>query len=118
MRTRRRGPHDRQMSFFDERRHEKTSPKPPADLQPTSRMAAKVAAPHVEQDLQRIVALLTARSDGLTYDAISEALNIPLQTVCWRMKDLRDLGRIAKSGQRAKTRSGASAVVWILIKEV
>jgi hypothetical protein len=89
-------------------------PKKHVPLQPTSVAAAKVAEGHVARDERLILDYLRAHPQGTTYDGLSLALTIPLQTICWRMNGLRKAGQVIDSGKKGKTRTGATAIVWVL----
>ena len=82
----------------------------------TSRAAAESIEPHL-QYLQTVVLREYAHSpQGLTCDDVERLTSLRHQTASARVKELRDMGKIVDSGRRAKTRSGRSAVVYVVSK--
>jgi predicted ArsR family transcriptional regulator len=49
---------------------------------------------------------------GLTCDEVEQILGLKHQTVSARIRELYALERLVESGERRKTRSGRSAIVW------
>jgi N6-adenosine-specific RNA methylase IME4 len=80
----------------------------------TSEAAAESVAGNVEA-LRAIVfdCICSAGERGRTCDAIERRLQMLHQTTSARVRDLALMGKIKDSGQRRKTRSGRSAVVWV-----
>ena len=52
--------------------------------------------------------------NGLTMDEISHSIPMKIQTVCYRMRDLRRLGLVTDSGEKRLTRGGRKAIVWMV----
>ncbi len=50
---------------------------------------------------------------GATNEEVATALGMKIQTVCPRMKELREAGQLVDSQLRRETDSGRQAVVWI-----
>lgn len=64
------------------------------------------------QCFDEIQVVCDSGSHGLTVDQLEQLLNRSHQSVSARVNELRDKGWVVDSGERRKTRSGRSAIVW------
>ena len=88
-------------------------PAPFARRSPTSRAAARRAEEKAPSYRAHILGFMVARgTGGATNDEIADALDIPIQTVCPRMCELRGQGLVIESAETRPTRSGRHARVW------
>lgn len=80
----------------------------------TSRAAAEQIEPR-RPNLRGLVLdfVRACQYRGATIDEITLHLKMQMQTVCARRNELGKLGLVADSGQRRRTRSGNTAIVWI-----
>ena len=68
---------------------------PPKRPFPSTSFAAGVAMPDDKRATQRRKILNVLAADGaLTYHQVEERTGIELQTLCWRMKELRESGEV------------------------
>lgn len=82
---------------------------------PNSRAAARLTAHHRRKDYGRILDYVTEQGeDGATCDQIEAALDMRHQTCGPRCTELKRDGKLAESGRRRPTRSGALAAVLVL----
>jgi len=58
--------------------------------------------------------LVPAGLEGLTDDELAISLGIPLNSTNKRRGELRDRGLVWDSGRRRQTRTGSSAIVWVV----
>lgn len=80
----------------------------------TSRMAAETSRPKAPCYRTAILGFVVGRgAQGATNEEISEALGIKIQTVCPRMKELREADLVVDAGRQRPTQSGRMAVVWV-----
>jgi hypothetical protein len=101
-----------QLSLFNPR-----SPYPdglPGHRGGTSREAAEVVAITLRERQQRVLDFLRERGDrGATVDEILEALGEwNVNRIAPRVTEMAKLGRIEKTGERRRTRSGCMADAW------
>lgn len=78
----------------------------------TSRLAAYSVGKKINPTHKRIIELLFGKS--LTNEQIADELALPIQTICPRMKELREKGIVIDAGYCAKTKSDKLAKVWKL----
>ena len=89
-------------------------PLPFQSISKTSRDAAIKARPKAPAHRTAILGYIMGRGTiGATNEEISEALDLKIQTVCPRMKELRESGDLVWSGEKRQTRSHSEANVWI-----
>ena len=80
----------------------------------TSIAAATKARPKAPAYRTAILGYLVGRGAlGATNEEISLAMGIKIQTVCPRMKELREAGTVVAAGAWRPTESGRDAVVWV-----
>lgn len=91
-------------------------PLPPARRgQETQQEAARAIAPFANELQGRVLGFIEAHGSA-TNEELSEGLGLKIQTVCGRVAELREMGRIKYSGIKRKTRAGVSAKVWVAIE--
>jgi transcription initiation factor IIE alpha subunit len=83
----------------------------------TSREAAHSISGVSRRDRQRVLAYLTEHTVGATDEQLSEALSMAGNTLRPRRRELQKRELIKDSGRTAPTRSGRSAVIWIVNAE-
>jgi hypothetical protein len=91
-----------------------TPPAPSQRHSPTSIEAAVKIERHMSTLHMRILAYLKGHPDGATDDDLQVVLNMNPSTQRPRRIELLAMGKIRDSGQTRKTRSGRSAVIWVL----
>ncbi len=80
----------------------------------TSEAAAVSMSGHAPTLRTRTLLEITARgSMGLTCAELEDRLTLRHQTASARVWELRQMGLLVDSGQRRRTASGRSAVVWV-----
>jgi hypothetical protein len=81
----------------------------------TSKAAARGLTPSkVDQDRQSILFALQLYPDGLTDDGLQQITHLPGDSERPRRISLQKDGLIRDSGRKERTRSGKSAVVWVV----
>jgi hypothetical protein len=85
---------------------------PPHVNTDTSFAAAKSIEPSITR-LARMVKAFVIKRDGATCDEVEVALGLTHQTASARIRELVLRGQVHDGGERRKTRSGRSAIVWI-----
>lgn len=89
-------------------------PLPFQSTSKTSRDAAIKARPKAPGDRAGILGyVLGLGAFGATNEEISIALGIKIQTVCPRVKELRESGDLVPAGEKRITVSRAEANVWV-----
>ncbi len=80
----------------------------------TSRAAAEQSRPKAPSYRAACLGSVYGRAGaGATNEEVANALGMKIQTVCPRMKELRETGQLVDSAMRRATASGRDAVVWI-----
>lgn len=80
----------------------------------TSRAAAVAIQPHVAPMQKRVLDFLEERGIvGGTQEEIHFATGMRISSICGRVSELRELGKVCDSGERRANVSGVGAVVWI-----
>ncbi|MBX9609715.1 MAG: hypothetical protein K2Y51_26130 [Gammaproteobacteria bacterium] len=80
----------------------------------TSRQAAEEIRPRAQSYRAACLGFVYGRGRaGATNEEVGKALGMKIQTVCPRMKELREAGELVDSQMRRETESGRAAVVWI-----
>lgn len=80
----------------------------------TSRAAAEQSRPKAPSYRAACLGFVYGRARaGATNEEVATALGMKIQTVCPRMKELRETGQLVDSAMRRATESGRDAVVWI-----
>lgn len=88
-------------------------PSPPARCgEVTQQAAARAVAVRAPAMRERVFSYIRARLDGATNEEISNELKMKIQTVCGRVAELREAGRIAWRGETRDTAAGVKAKVW------
>ena len=81
----------------------------------TSREARKSIRPHMSEQQRRVYCwALLMTSSGFTDDGAIAALKMNPSSFRPRRGELVEVGMLKDSGQRRKTASGRSAVVWVV----
>lgn len=89
-------------------------PLPFCSTSKTSRDAAIKARPKAPGDRAGILGYVMGLGTfGATNEEVSIALGIKIQTVCPRMKELRESGDLIWSGEKRITTSRSEANVWV-----
>lgn len=83
------------------------------DAPATSHAAAVAIQPVMGRARQRVYACIH-RSDGMTDEEIQDALNMNESTERPRRGELVDSKHVTDSGRKRPTRSGCSAIVWVV----
>ena len=96
-------------------------PTLPSNYTDTSRAAAKAGRTGAPRDREIIWAMIACKGPlGLTIDEIVAETGKLVQTVTGRVNDLQGKrwnGEVViDSGKRRKTRSGSTAIVWVLAR--
>lgn len=78
-----------------------------------SRDAAQSIAKHVGALHKRVLEHLRQNPQGLTDEAMGEALGLPGNTLRPRRRELQQRHLIKDSGRYSHTRSGRRATVWV-----
>jgi len=87
---------------------------PPHSGPETSQIAAEAMKPHAETLRRKVLDLLrSVWPDGLTDEEIQDRLNMSGDTQRPRRWELVAVREVLDSGQRRRTRSGHSAIVWV-----
>lgn len=82
----------------------------------TSREQAARVRPKAPIQRDRVLAYLESCGPrGAVMHSIAAALGIPLQSVCGRMSELRQLGLAHETDRQEGTEFGGQAAVWIAI---
>ena len=90
-------------------------PLPPARKgEATQQEAARHIAPVVGELQAKVLGFIKSQGSA-TNEELSEGLGMKIQTVCGRVAELREMGKIKDSSARRKTRAGVSAKVWVAI---
>lgn len=84
----------------------------------TSAEAAAAVAPRASALRARCLAEVAAAPRGLTGNELAERLGWDICSVRPRLTELDRLGKIRNSGERRKTPSGCSAIVWVVVEGV
>lgn len=79
----------------------------------TSREQAARVRPKAGTQRARVLVYLHSSSTGLTMHQISDALRIPLSSVCARLSELREGGWAKDTDETRETPYGGTAAVWI-----
>ena len=61
---------------------------------------------------RKVKALTHGNPNSLTNYEISDELEIPLSSVCARVRELQILNLVEDSGKRRETKYGKQAIVW------
>ena len=77
----------------------------------TSREAAEKAEGTAEAGRARVLACLV-RHGAMTNDEIGQKTGLTSGTVCPRMLELRQAGKVVSTGRRGITSSGGTAWIW------
>ena len=81
----------------------------------TSREAAEKAEGTAEAGRARVLACLV-RHGAMTNDEIGQKTGLTSGTVCPRMLELRQSGKVVSTGRRGITSSGGTAWIWEAVK--
>ena len=81
----------------------------------TSREAAEKAEGTAEAGRARVLACLV-RHGAMTNDEIGQKTGLTSGTVCPRMLELRQAGKVVSTGRRGITSSGGTAWIWEAVK--
>ena len=81
----------------------------------TSREAAEKAVGTAEAGRARVLACLV-RHGEMTNDEIGQKTGLTSGTVCPRMLELRQSGKVVSTGRRGITSSGGTAWIWEAVK--
>lgn len=76
----------------------------------TSKQSYEKSLPKQKTIRDQIFQYITSQPS--TNEQISNELNIKLQTVCARVRELQILNLIEDSGKRGKTASNRTAIIW------
>ncbi len=77
----------------------------------TSRSAAALVRPRAKPQRERVLDHLRAAGPRTMHE-LHEELRIPLQSICGRISELKELGLVCDSGATRETPSGKRASVW------
>jgi DNA-directed RNA polymerase specialized sigma24 family protein len=89
-------------------------PTSPGRREPTnSREAAECVARCGDVIRALVVALLAAVPAGLSVHEIAARMRLPVSSVAPRISQLRNDGRIKRSGRRRRNASGSTAHIWV-----
>jgi predicted transcriptional regulator len=80
----------------------------------TQAAGAAAIAPRAQILRDKVMVFLRARGAwGATNEEISSVLCLKVSSVCGRVNELKDLGKVIDSSIRRQGRSGVAAKVWI-----
>lgn len=89
-------------------------PNSPGYKEPTtSKDAARKFQSHAKTLQAEVLTAICAAPTGLTADEAAANLGQSVLAVRPRVTELREMGKIERSGERRKNASGMSAAVWI-----
>ncbi len=102
-------------TLFDNDQPDKPPPKLPHNGSVTSRQAAELARPFAAQQQEQVFqAIAQSGANGMTDQEVEDSLGIAGNSVRPRRMALWKAGRVKDSGNLRLTKSGRSAVVWIV----
>ena len=76
----------------------------------TSQEALATIKPKIKTKREQVYDLI--KLNALTNYEISDELDMPLSSVCGRVRELQVLDLVIDSGLRRKTKDGKQAIVW------